>query len=334
MLMSNDRIYYRKMIDLKYDYDRKELVLQPEYQRFFTWDIEKQSKLIESIVLGYPLNPLHLSEEEHGMEVIDGQQRLTTVFRFIDNKFVLTKLKQLPQLNGKTYKQLDTQVQKAILNYSIGIFPYSGEDKKLKFEIFERLNCGSTTLTAQELRNCIYHGPLNNMIRRLATLEVTKKLLQMDSKRMKDGELILGFFAIQETDLLNKHIHSTKELLDEYMAANRVIGDIEAKGMENDWKEFAELCMLIFERPFRREKSKNRMFNEGLYYACCYVVPRYSTRVVEHAEELKQALFDFTHSEAYVATVTGNFYSGMRTHKLAIAVDDIFRRICKGEEVK
>lgn len=332
--MSNDRIYYRKMIDLKYDYDRKELVLQPEYQRFFTWDIEKQSKLIESIVLGYPLNPLHLSEELQGMEVIDGQQRLTTVFRFIDNKFVLTKLKQLPLLNGRSYKQLDIQVQKAILNYSIGIFPYSGEDKKLKFEIFERLNCGSTTLTAQELRNCVYHGTLNDLIKRLATLDVTKKLFHMDSKRMKDRELILGFFAVQDTDLLNKHVHSTKELLDTYMAENRMIGSIEAQGRENDWKEFAELCLQLFDRPFRREKAKNRMFNEGLYYACCYVVPRYITKAMAHVDELKQALFDFTHSASYDETVTGNFYGGMRVHKLTVAVENIFRQTLSGQEVK
>ena len=79
---------------------RGRLVLQPDFQRQYVWDSTKASKLIESAILGIPLPIIYLSEEKDGREyVIDGQQRLTSFFSFIDGKFPDDKQFKLTGLN-------------------------------------------------------------------------------------------------------------------------------------------------------------------------------------------------------------------------------------------
>lgn len=326
-MSTNDRIYYRKLIDLKYDHDRQELILQPEFQRAFTWDTTKMSRLIESIIMSYPLNPLHFSEEttDNGdtiNEVIDGQQRLTTIFRFLDNKFKLGRLKLLPGLNGKYYKGLDVKVQKAIQNYSIGIFPYSGEDRKLKFEIFERVNTGATALTAQELRNAIYHGTYNTLLRELAASPFTKELLKMDSKRMKDVELILGFFAIRSLDLFSVKYVNMKEVLNAELRENRFIQPYELASKREEWKEFTDLCIMLLENPFRRLSGRaieTRYFNESSFYATAWAFSEFkASDLFEHRVVLRSRLaYLIDESEAFDEAMSQSVYSGQRTILLA-----------------
>ena len=102
-------------------YKRGKLVIQPDFQRHFVWDTKKSSRLIESALLDIPLPVIYLSEEMDGKEyVIDGQQRLTTFFSFIDgqfpngNNFKLSGLKVFTELNRKLFKDLDEELQDKI----------------------------------------------------------------------------------------------------------------------------------------------------------------------------------------------------------------------------
>ena len=94
-------------------YKRGKLIVQADFQRRFVWDRAKASRLIESALLEVPLPVIYLSQESDGKEyVIDGQQRLTSFFSFIDGvfpdgkNFVLTSLNVFSELIGKTYKEL------------------------------------------------------------------------------------------------------------------------------------------------------------------------------------------------------------------------------------
>src|ERR1700743_395749 len=141
---------------------RKKLIVQPDFQRQFVWDAAKASRLIESALLGIPIPVVYISQEHDNKEyVIDGQQRLTAFFSFIDGQFPdgttfkLTGLKVFRELNGTTYASLKDELQDQIRYFKIRTITFDRDSNRdLKFEIFERLNTGSVQLNDQELRNC------------------------------------------------------------------------------------------------------------------------------------------------------------------------------------
>ena len=155
---------------------RGKLVVQPDFQRHFVWDNKKASRLIESALLSIPIPIIYISEEPDNKEyVIAGQQRLTSFFSFLDGKFPdgadfrLTGLNVFQELNGKKYESLPEKLQDAIQYFKLRTVAFKQDsDPHLKFEIFERLNTGSVQLNDQELRNCIYRGRFNDLLRELS----------------------------------------------------------------------------------------------------------------------------------------------------------------------
>jgi uncharacterized protein with ParB-like and HNH nuclease domain len=157
-------------------YRRQRLIIQSDFQRQFVWDQKKASRLIESALLDIPIPIIYLSEEEGNKEiVIDGQQRLTSFFSFIEGKFPdgkefrLNGLKVMKEFNSKSFKDLEQEYQEKLLSYQIRTITFlSNSNNDLKFEVFERLNTGSVPLNNQELRNCIYHGDYIRLLRELS----------------------------------------------------------------------------------------------------------------------------------------------------------------------
>ena len=117
----------------------------PSYQREFTWEDERKSRFIESVVMGLPIPFLFFWEMPDGkLEVVDGSQRLRTIHEFVDGEFKLGKLDVLDQLSGFTFKELPDSRQRKIKNRSIrGIVLNEHADKDARFDMFERINTGS-----------------------------------------------------------------------------------------------------------------------------------------------------------------------------------------------
>src|ERR1035437_5510171 len=188
---------------LHHNCQRGKLVLQPEFQRQYVWDRKKASRLIESVLLRVPLPIIYLSEQPDNKEyVIDGQQRLTSLFSFIEGKFPsgdpfkLTGLTAYKELNKKSFSELSTDLQDRIQDYTLRTVTLLRQsDADLKFEIFERLNTGSEPLNDMELRNCVYRGPYIALLKELAAEPDFRALLGLagPDKRMRDIELVLRF---------------------------------------------------------------------------------------------------------------------------------------------
>ena len=155
---------------------RGKLIVQPDFQRDYVWDRKRASRLIESALLSIPIPIVYISEEPDNKEyVIDGQQRLTSFFSFLDGKFPdggdfkLTGLRVFEELNGKNCSELTDNLQDVIRYFKLRTVTFKREsDENLKFEIFERLNTGAVPLNDQELRNCIYRGPYNDLVDELS----------------------------------------------------------------------------------------------------------------------------------------------------------------------
>ncbi len=198
----------RTIYELFRRFTKKEIDMSPFYQRKPMWLKPKQSKLIESILLDVPIQVIYLAELESNKnnnycyEVVDGQQRLTAFFEFLGNKFKLEKLTVLNSLNGKYFSDLEPKFQRAIEDYLLTVYIIKKEsEKEAKFDIFERINIGSTNLNAQEIRNCVYaRGESAEGLKLLAELALNKDFADMVNKkilekRMKDEELILRFLS-------------------------------------------------------------------------------------------------------------------------------------------
>ena len=123
----------------------------PTYQRNFVWDNDRQSKFIESILLGLPIPYIFSADTEGRLEIIDGSQRLRTIVAFIQNKLTLKNLEILADLNGFHYNDLVKSRQRKFQNSTIRMIALSDKsDEDVRFMMFERINTGSSLLIEME----------------------------------------------------------------------------------------------------------------------------------------------------------------------------------------
>jgi hypothetical protein len=267
-------------------YKRGRLVLQPEFQRQYVWDRKKASRLVESVLLRVPLPIIYLSEQPDGKEyVIDGQQRLTSLFAFIDGRFPngepfkLAGLTAYEELNKKAFPEIGQEFQDRIQYYNLRtVTLLKQSDPDLKFEIFERLNTGSEPLNDMELRNCVYRGRYNALLKELAGDPDFRALLKLSGPdtRMRDVELVLRFASFFHFSYL-RYTSPMKRFYNQDMEKYQNISDQEAEVLRSAFKNalFLVRSLLGTDRAFKRyypggPQSPNgrwetKKFNASLY---------------------------------------------------------------------
>lgn len=242
----------------------KLVLSEVEFQREYVWDDKIASLFIESIILNVPVPPVYVAEEQDGKWlVIDGLQRLTSLKRFYADSFPLVSLEVLNELEGQIYSNLNSKAQEILNDGNIRITVITKDSNPdIKFDVFMRLNRGSVKLTEQELRNCMYRGSLNTLLKELA-----KNDLFAGFKRYEAEELILRYFAIsdaynKETKMLTSYSGSMKNFLSEFMHAKRDINSGELKKLRDKFLTAMDNSKRIFgENVF---KAVN---DDGINYA-------------------------------------------------------------------
>ncbi|PDQ18741.1 hypothetical protein CN311_23160 [Mesorhizobium sanjuanii] len=183
-------------------YQQGRLNLNPDWQRDYVWKGKRPSFLIESLLMQIPIPVIFLSRtKDEKYEVIDGVQRLTTIFNFFEGKFRLKELEVFSELNGKKFGELDQKFQSQLEDAVITSFQLSeNTSQDLRFSTFERINTGGMSLNEMEIRNCIYRGKLNTKLRELAANPDFHKAINMKnlSDRMLDRNLVLRFLAFDQ----------------------------------------------------------------------------------------------------------------------------------------
>ena len=246
--------------------DSKKYILNPEYQRRKRWDNTRKSRLIESFIMNVPVPPIFLYEIDYSIyEVMDGLQRLTTIYDFYKGKFVLENLEYWRELNNRSYDNLPEQVRKGIDRRYLSSIVLLQETAKseaeadhLKQIVFERLNSGGEKLTSQETRNALLNGKFNQLCIKLAKndyfrqmwqlpleSESEEKLLESERyRKMEDVELVLRFFAYRHIDHLTSPID---RFLDDYLKQANDYPDKTLKELENLFNITVELIYQIFQ---------------------------------------------------------------------------------------
>ena len=252
----------RSLFELHREFSLGRLVVDPDWQREYVWDRKRASKLIESFLIDIPVPVVYLAvNEEDKFEVIDGLQRLTSWFDFFENKFPLKGLEILPALNGKHFKELDTGSQSKLERTTLRTFELAQETpKELMFLIFERLNTGGIRLNEMEIRNCLYRGRLNNLIRDLAKNENFLACINQRSinKRMLDRTLVLRFLAFYERTHL-KARKGLKRFLNEFFSIYRDPDDFKLSEYQREFEKAMRASVSIFgDKGFRLRRDSQK----------------------------------------------------------------------------
>jgi hypothetical protein len=262
----SERKLYTQPVDLSVhtlveQWRNKTLVL-PEIQREYVWDNGKASRLIESLLLNIPIPVLYFAETQDAKyEIIDGHQRVSSIARFLGNEFTLSGLAVLREYRNLPFHKLPDREQRFLTMRTLRAIIISVESHpNMKFEVFERLNTGAISLNAQELRNSLYRGSFNRLLRDLVKNPTFREVIgpKQPRKRMVDEELVLRFFALRERlvhyrpslkRFLNSFMNDVKDATEEELAAYRDTFDRAIKAVER----------LIGQRAFRMTNAKGEL---------------------------------------------------------------------------
>lgn len=227
----------KKIVDLYEMYRKGDLQLQPFFQRNLVWTQKAKSQFIESILLNLPISEVYLYEDKSGqLSVIDGQQRLSTIFHFIDEKFCLDGLEKLEVLNGK---DIHFDENSTFMNFYIYFVKM---DKNVSREeiidTYSRINRYTVNLNAQELRRAVYSESdflqLSEILAELEFFQYGRFFTERKRERMNDVEFISELLAFQlegiqdkktKLDYFYEHYtdFDTADLKDEFLSIIREI---------------------------------------------------------------------------------------------------------------
>lgn len=270
----------------------RQLSDRPKFQRRYVWSNRLASRLIESILLNVPIPPCYLAQDDdYALDVIDGQQRIFSVYRYTENQFVLIDLDVLKELNGKRFYELPSNLRRKIETYTLRcVIVTNDSDPDIRFEVFERLNTNTMPLNGQELRNSISRGALVDLLGKLALQKSWLSILNRarPDKRMRDEELILRYFAFYNFGL-DGYSTPQKRWLNDMASTGRDYSEREINELTSLWEKTIRNCLTIFEphECFRRlPLTKRQVINRALMDLTMYSLSNVPKSVVEGNAEL------------------------------------------------
>ena len=263
----------------------RQLVIAPKFQRRNFWIPKAKSYLIDTILRGMPIPPLFIRStidpkvRKSVRDVVDGQQRLHSVFEYIEGKFPILKAHN-KEFGGMFYRDLPEAVQQSFLNYHFSVSLLADVSDSEVLNIFARLNTYTEPLNAQELRNSKYFGAFKQCVYKLAHEYYTfwrnnNILTEHQVARMKDAELVSvlavtmldGIRQTKETDLrtfyemYDDDFSKSDRIAEQFGAIIDLIGDVYGQYLSSTpFKRlplFYSLFIVFFDAVYILPKSGN-----------------------------------------------------------------------------
>ena len=291
-------------------------IIIPDYQRKFVWDIRRASTLIESFAIGLPVPQVFFYENAEGqLEVIDGQQRITSIAYFFEGffggedvqgnrkVFKLKGLEQRKDLEDKSYEDLDDRTKRRIKNASLrGVtvkqLTPKEEQPESVYHIFERLNTGGQPLNAQEIRNAVYRGELLVELERLNNNQNWREIYGKPNPdpKQRDIELILRLLAFYKNT--ESYTPPMKDFLSREMSKNRSYESDKAREFSDAFIWAVNIITSKLDRPFRPRGLLNAATLEAVTVS---LMEQYPTG--DFSKSSYDALLE---DEGFIATITSN----------------------------
>ncbi len=272
------------------------LITNPDYQRDFIYNEEKQSKLIESILLQVPIPTVYLVKVKNNrQEVIDGQQRIRSIVNFYNNNFALKGLTVLKELNKLHYRDLPEEYANIFDDFQLRYVSLVLGSEEFKYDIFSRLNQGAVALNPQEIRNCIYRGPFNTLLHELAKDQLVEGMFNFENKRMKYEELILRFFALKNSSDYGSSIDKASN---NYMAKNRDLEENKKTKLKNLFKTTLKMVKTVLGPEafygFNRDTGEIvKKFSPTVYDSIMLAFASFKQNaIISRADDIRSKIYD------------------------------------------
>lgn len=293
--------------------------IQMETSKYFQrrddlWDEKKQSRLIESILIRFPLPAFYFdATDDENWLIVDGLQRLSSIRNFcVDKTLTLKKLEFLTQLNGKKWDELSNDLQRLIEETQIVVYKIMpGTPTDVKFNIFKRINTGGISLSAQEIRHALFQGKPADFVYKLANLSefIDATLGSIPTKRMADRDFISRYLAFYLLGYKN-YQPDLDTFMSKAMANLYDKSDSELNIIEADFKEAMKLAINLFDRNAFRRPSKysdrltpvNKALFDALSTQFALLKPNEREIIKNSKEDFLLAFMKLLESENYFIT--------------------------------
>lgn len=241
-------------------------ILDPDFQRDFIWEPDKQSKLIESCVMRIPLPVFYVAEMTDGrVAVVDGLQRLSTFRRFLGNDLKIVGLGADHPISGMTFQQLPINLQERIEDTQITLYILDKEaPDRARLDIFERVNSG-VPLSRQQMRNAIYNGPATRWLSRMADGQPFKLATggSLNRKTMRDREAINRFVSFKLMGWKAYRNGDMDEFLAEGLRRLNRMQEAELDELGRQFEHAMKLSSALFGKHSFRKSLKERNPHAG-----------------------------------------------------------------------
>ena len=320
----NDIVAYnelRSCADLLRMYESGQLEIQPDFQRDVVWQKPAQTRFIDSLIKQLPIPSMCISLDYKTDKrlVIDGLQRMTSIINFLSkDDWRLSDLDDIDdRIAGKTVetikektKDIYERVQNLTIPVTVLRCDYSKQSHNdYLFTIFHRLNTGGNKLNNQEIRNCIYNGSFNTLLKDLAWDKKWVDLMDLKEAgtyRFGNEEIILRFFAFY--DRLDQYNGKLAKFLNDYMYGNKKADDVFLRVKAKLFNDTVDIIQQkIFDNKVMPKMSKATL--EGMLLG---VSKNLGTLSKKSEQELKIVYNNYRHLEEFS---TENLKEGLSAKK-------------------
>lgn len=322
-----------------------EIDLAPDFQRNMNlWEPKKQSQLIESILISFPLPAFYFDgTDKNRWLVVDGLQRLSTINNFVvEKKLKLTGLEFLEKLEGETFDTLPRTLQRQIEEAQIVAYIINpGTPDEVKFNIFKRINTGGLVLEPQEIRHALNQGLPAKLVAELASYIEFQEATQyvIPSLRMLDREFVTRFVSFYINNP-NDYKPDLDTFLNKSMGDIKKLSDDEVLQLKSDFKYAMQLAQKIFGRfAFRKVfdiEGRRKPINKALFEVWSVSLAKLNDKerkiIVQKAEEVFKAFIklmnDDTSFEPSITSATGD---KTRVAYRFTKIEDLLKNIIKND---
>ena len=309
-------------------------VMDPDFQRDFIWAEDKQSKLIESVIMRIPLPVFYLAEDEEGrMVVVDGLQRLSTFDRFVKDELKL-RLPDRSDLKGKSFSDLSAKYQNRVEDCNLIFYVIDSKvPERARLDIFERVN-GGVPLTRQQMRNSLFMGKATRFLKEEAQTEMFLQATggSLSKSKMRDREFVNRFCAFQILTADGYRRDDMDEFLAEGLRNMNRRSDDDLSRLSNDFRRGLSNNYLLFERhAFRkhtREQERRGVLNASLWDVMSTGLSRYAREQVEaKADSFREVFRALLEDEAFNTAITYGPNDPRKVRHRFEAADNMIREV-------
>ena len=301
---------HRTVYDVMRRIDRASYVMDPDFQRDFIWPEDKQSKLIESVIMRIPLPVFYMAEDDEGrMIVVDGLQRLSTFHRFMKNELRL-RLPDREELDRQQFSDLPSKLKNRVEDCNLILYIIdSAVPERARLDIFERVN-GGIPLTRQQMRNCLFMGQATRFLKREAdtTIFIDATGSSLNRRTMRDREFVNRYCAFQLLAL-----DEYRGDMDDFLALglrhmNRMDETKLSQLSVNFRRGITNNFMLLGRHAFRKHEpgqKRRGVLNASLWDVMSTGLSRYDQDLVQaRAEPLRHAFYDLLKNDDFNTAIT------------------------------